>query len=389
MPSSPDSAFFLLSEVRRLCANFADRDNLLANIEISPASARLVRQVATVGPDVVHPRPHCEYAVSPARGLVALMGFATRLSEQGSNVLKDRGNAVAVYRPGDADSLCILAPTPVTNPIDEYGASVTSMAFSINGDYVAASTRHSKTVIWKTSDPAHPLQLDTSDYVLKLAFSPAGDILATMTTSYQPNARGGGLPATLSVWEVKTGRCLRKLPGQEPGRDGVGWYASEASIVFGDRPTVVAAAWDQYVRVWDYEADEVIASIHVWDVCAVALNHNQLVADSPREGFRLFELTQLSGPVETQNSASTVLLSGGHKRPHYLVFSPSGEILAAVSSYWVELWDLAIPRLLQSVQTKAYEPKSAVFSADGTQLYIQNAVLGVGLDAPLEQWPGS
>lgn len=388
MPSSRASAFFLLSEVQRLCANFPDRDNLLANTQISPASARLVRQVATVGPDMVHPHPHCKYSISPAKGLVALADFSIPLTERNPKILEGRGNAVAVYRPGDANSLSILEPTPVINPIDEYGARVTSVALSVNGDYVAASTRHGKTVIWKTSDPAHPLQLDTSHYVLKLAFNPAGDILATMTTSYQPSTRGIALPATLSVWEVKTGRCLRRLPDQQSGRDEFKWRAREASIVFGDRPTVVAATWDGYVRVWDYEADEVIANIHMWDVCAVGLNRNQLAVDSPREGFRFFELTQLSGLGEAQNSASTVLQSRDHGRARHLVFSPSGEILAAVRSYWVELWDLAIPRLLQSVQTEAHEPKSAVFSADGTQLFIQNAVLGVGLDAPLKQWPG-
>lgn len=43
------------------------------------------------------------------------------------------------------------------------------------------------------------------------------------------------------------------------------------------------------------------------------------------------------------------------------------------------------PRLLHSVQTKVIEPKSAVFSGDGRFLFIQNAVLGVSLDAPLKQ----
>lgn len=376
--TSRDTAFFLLTEVRRLCPDFPDRARLLEATRITRASACLVRKVAIVGPDVVDPHPHCQYTMTPAGGLVAVSDFYYR-----QNLWGDK---VAVYAPGNADSLVILRPGQKTS---EYQASVTSVTLSPDGRYVAAGTRFGETAIWETANPDARVQLATEGGVLKVLFAPAGDVLVTMTTRYPYNGRGTGPPATLSVWDAGTGHCRGRLPRQtESGSTerSLRWSAGQTSISFGNPPTIMAVMWDNYVHLWDYALDELIASLHIWHGAHTVGLGNEYMAVEAEQDLRLFKVAELRGSLDWREASSVVLRKKLDTR--HLLFSPVGDILVAVSSTGrVELWDPATSQLLHSVETGIFEPKSIAFSGDGTLLFVQSAVLGVSMDAPITQWP--
>jgi len=380
-----DLALFLLSEVRRLSPDFEDRDNLLSSTTIAPAAVRLVRRVADVAPDVVHPHTHCRYAIAPAAGLVAVSEFYYR------NQL--RGDLVAVYRPGDEGSLAILEPASGAQGFD---SSVTALALSPDGAAVAAGTRGGTVAIWKTGDPAEPVRLPIGGSVLGVEFAPAGDVLAVMTASYPPG-QGSGPPTALSVWDWSNSRCLGRLPNEPPpktmpdlGEWRVVWAARRGRVGFCGRAPVVAGIWDMYVRLWDYGRDEVVASLRTETTAhAVALENEQVVVAAGTT-VNLFDREWLHGRVVAKETPSRELKRANDDRVEHVAFSPSGEILAVVgSSGRVDLCDPRTAELLQSVETGVHEPKTAKFSADGARLFIQHAVLGVGLDGPVALWPGS
>jgi WD40 repeat protein len=162
--------------------------------------------------------------------------------------------------------------------------------------------------------------------VRAVAFSPAGDLLAT-------GAAGG----TTYLWDVASGRVTARLAD---GTQGAGGTQGVSAVAYSPDGTRVAAA-DQngYVYLWDAAGRPALAPLSDHGFSGV-----RAVAFSP-DG-RYVAAGDGNGDVYLWNAASGTCLGyardpGGQPAVTAVTFSPDGAVLAAGDAGATYLWDTA------------------------------------------------
>jgi len=124
--------------------------------------------------------------------------------------------------------------------LKQHTAGVTSVAFSPNGKVLATGSRDKTILLWdtKTWKTRPPLEGHRGE-VISLAFSPASEQLASVTT-----ARDG---CAIRVWDVETASMKRTLGGEIDGMFGVVWS--------GDGSTLACAGGGAKLYIWDPRLD--------------------------------------------------------------------------------------------------------------------------------------
>lgn len=240
---------------------------------------------------------------------------------------------------------------------DDFRA-ITTIAFSPDGQLMAAGTNDGAVRCWRTSD-WQPVTVCTghSRPVRSVTFSPDGRLLAS-----------AGSDGQTCLWEAATGRLCRRL---EAGR------GQAMSVAFTpDGAVLVCAYWDQAIIFWELATGQ---PQHRLDE---PIGITESIAISP-DG-RLLASGGWDGEIRLWDCASGALRHAwaGHERVIKMVaFSPDGQTLGSCS--WDEtiaLWEVSTGQQRRRLLGHECAMASLAFSRDGS------LVAGCGWSRVVRVW---
>jgi transcriptional regulator with XRE-family HTH domain len=125
---------------------------------------------------------------------------------------------------------------------DTFG-SIYSVAFSPNGNLLAAGTANGEIRLWNiASGTTLPACQGHASWVRSIAFSPDGSTIAS-----------GSEDQTLRLWDINTGQCFKILQGH------TGWIWS---VAFSPKRSMLASGSDDgTIKLWDREKGECLKTL--------------------------------------------------------------------------------------------------------------------------------
>jgi WD40 repeat protein len=222
---------------------------------------------------------------------------------------------------------------------------VTSLAFSPDGRLLAAGTQDNMVRLWFITEPADPLAtpitelagLETSDWALDVEFSPDGRWLA-VGTSIQSEDRFE--PAVL-LWKVQ--ELLKSGTGQVEAYDTLSVKTGPLrQVSFSPDGRMLASVgagltlWERSEKGEDLEEEE---EKIVWDervfldlpLAALGFSPDGLLLAAAGEDLHLTGVDSAVAAA-TGSDEEWIKVGGAGEEIQHLVFSPDGNILAALST---------------------------------------------------------
>jgi WD40 repeat protein/transcriptional regulator with XRE-family HTH domain len=221
-----------------------------------------------------------------------------------------------------------------------------SVAFSPNGELLAAGTATGDMWVWETAGdiPLHTYR-GHKDWVWSVAFSPDGRLLAS-----------GSEDQTIRLWDVNTAQCLHVLHGHS------NWIRS---VTFSpDGRLLASGSEDQTIRLWDVDNGHNLSILqgHTNRISSVAFSPDGrlLASGSEDQTIRLWDV----------NTAQCLNILQGHtNRVYSVAFSPDGRLLVSGSEdQAIRLWDVNTAQCLNILQGHTNRVYSVAFSPDGRLL---------------------
>ncbi len=225
-------------------------------------------------------------------------------------------------------------------------ASVFALAFSPDGQRVAAATMGEEIRVWQAGD-GRPLATWVAHrgWVRTLCFSPDGSILAS-----------AGGDQTVRLWNAEDGRLLATLQGHT---------SDVLSVCFSPDGSVLASGSnDKTIRLWDSRAGVCLRVLqgHTSFVNSVCFSPDGgvLASGSSDRTVRLWNSEDGRLLATLQGNASDVMS---------VCFSPDGSFLASGSNdQMVRLWDSQTGARLRVLQGHTNFVNSVCISPDGDML---------------------
>ena len=235
-------------------------------------------------------------------------------------------------------------------------SSVSSVAFSSNGQMLASGGLDGTIKLWQVQDGGGQL-LDTltghKDYVWSVAFSPNGQLLAS-----------GGDDNTIKLWQVQDGgvRLINTLTGH---KDYI------LSVAFSPHGQLLASgSSDSTVKLWQVQdgGGQLLNTLtgHKNSVWSVAFSPNgQLLASGSWDNtIKLWQ-------VQDGGAQLLKTLTGHKNTVNSVAFSPNGQLLASGSDdKTIKLWQVHNrgAQLLNTLTGHKNTVNSVAFSPNGQLL---------------------
>jgi len=232
-----------------------------------------------------------------------------------------------------------------TTFLETFG-SIATVAYSPQGDRLAAGMTNGEIQIWQLDRKAPPLRLQGhTDMVWSVTFHPDGNRLASSSEDQ-----------SIRLWDVTSGECLANIHAHN------GWVKSVCFSHQGDR--LISAGHDALVRIWDVATSQSRQSWPAhdgWLWHAIYSPDDRLIATAGQD-----QLIKLWDAATGQWRQTLT----GHSAPvRALAFAPNGQLLASGSfDHTIKVWDIATGACVRTLTGHANLLWSVAFSPDGTLL---------------------
>jgi WD40 repeat protein len=178
----------------------------------------------------------------------------------------------------------------------------------------------------------------------------------------------GSADRTIKLWNYRTGKCLRTLPGH------TSWIWSVAFSPDGQY--LASTSYDQTVKVWDLRTGKCLRTLqeHTASVVAVSFSPNgqHLATGGFDQTIKVWELS---------TGKCTTTLQGHTNSVWSLAFSSNGQWLASSSfDSSIKLWDTSTGQCMQTLQGHDGAVTAIVYSSDGQRLFSG------GFDSSIRVW---
>jgi WD40 repeat protein len=227
---------------------------------------------------------------------------------------------------------------------DTFG-SILCVAFSPQGDLLAAGTTTGEIRIWQKNGLPLRIFRGHTNWIHAIAFNPNGKTLAS-----------GGDDQTVRLWEVGSGELLNTWQGHT----GTVW-----SVCFSpDGKTLASGGGDRTVRLWEVNSGtclNILQDQSRWvHTVAFSSDGSILASGGDANSVRLWE-TSSGKLLNTLQGHSSWVFS--------IAFSPDGKTLASGSGdQTVRLWKVSSGELLNILHGHTGMTWSVAFSPDGSIL---------------------
>ncbi|KAF6525555.1 hypothetical protein HZS61_011350 [Fusarium oxysporum f. sp. conglutinans] len=230
--------------------------------------------------------------------------------------------------------------------LEGHHSSVTSVAFSADGQRVASGSSDETVKIWDAVTGACVQTLEGhDDSVTSVAFSADGQRVAS-----------GSSDETVKIWDAATGACVQTLEGHHNSVDSVAFSADSQQVASGSS--------DETVKIWDAATGACVQTLegHHSSVDSVAFSADsqQVVSGSGDKTVKIWD---------TATGACMQTLKGHGAWVNSVVFSADGQRVASGSSdETVKIWDAATGTCVQTLEGHDDSVNSVAFSADSQQV---------------------
>jgi len=239
-----------------------------------------------------------------------------------------------------------------TSVFTETFGSITSVAFSPDGRYIAAGSFNGEIRVWQVIDMKQVFTFDGHNgWIWSVTFSPDSKLLVS-----------GGTDRTVKLWDVSSlngGTCINTLQGHTR------WVKSVACSPDGS--LLASGSDDSTVRVWDLPSGQLRITLneHTSAVASVAFSPDGTMLASGSEDATI-KLWNVGNLQEGQHSRT---LQGHTDTVASVAFSPDGTMLASGSEdATIKLWKTSTGRCASTLRGHGGRVLSVAFHRSNTML---------------------
>ena len=228
---------------------------------------------------------------------------------------------------------------------DRFG-SILAVAFSPNGNLLAAGSSHCDVRVWRTIDGKHIRTYEGhKDWIKDIAFSPDGKILASSSGD-----------ETIRIWDISTPQNLKVFRGHTN---------QIRSIAFSPDGKILASASDDCsIRLWEVETGKcnlVLQEGYQWILSVVFHPNGKIIASGGDDKkIRFWDL---------RTGECLRVLEGHQGSILSIAFMSNGNFIASAGEdKLIRLWNFETGQYIKSFKGHEEIVRKVVFSMDGHKL---------------------